>query len=524
MYNLASILEENVRENPNKEALVFGDMRLDYSTFNLMACQVANALKAKGVKPGDHVAMTCPNIPYFPVVWMGILKVGAVMVPLSVLLRPREIEYHLTDSESTVYICFEGVADMPMGASGWEGFQKVDTCTEFITLPAVPFGQSFIEGCPTLLDLMQEQPGTFDTVMRKPDDSCLIIYTSGTTGQPKGAELSHSNMLMNCSVSSRIFGNEAEDRTLIVLPLFHSFAMSILNLTMLTHGTMVLLPRFESSAVLQLMQSENISTFAGVPTMFWELFNYDNSDGAIDMEKIANTLRVCVAGGAALPVELLKGFEEKYSTEILEGYGLSETSPIATFNRADRPRKVGSIGIPIWGVELKIVDEEMNELPVGEEGEIVIRGHNVMKGYYKRPEATEEAFKGGWFHSGDIGKVDEDGFYFIVDRVKDMIIRGGFNVYPREIEEVMMTHPDVSLVAVIGIPSDAHGEEIKAYIVPNAGVTPDLDAMKLWCKDQFAAYKYPRTIEVIDALPMGATGKILKKELRVIDEAARTKE
>ncbi|MFP6581128.1 MAG: AMP-binding protein, partial [Candidatus Hydrogenedentota bacterium] len=296
---------------------------------------------------------------------------------------------------------------------------------------------------------------------------------------------------------------------------------SVTDLTLLTHGTMVLLPRFDTAAVLRTLQEENITTFAGVPTMYWELLNYDNSEGHFDLEKIATTLRMCVSGGASLPIEVMKGFEEKYKVQILEGYGLSETSPTATFNRPDRERKIGSIGLPIWGVDVKVVDDDMNEKPVGEEGEIVIRGHNIMKGYYKRDEANAEAFKGGWFHSGDIGKMDEDGYFYIVDRVKDMIIRGGFNVYPREVEEVMMTHPDVSLVAVIGVPSDVHGEEVKAYVVPKQGVTPDVDEMRVWCKDQMAAYKYPRMIEIIDALPLGPTGKILKKELRAMDEAKR---
>lgn len=521
MYNLVSVLEESVKEHPDKEAVVFDSIRLDYKTINAMANQVANMLVAKGVRKGDKVALTCPNLPYFPAVWMGILKAGAVMVPLSVLLRPREIAYHLEDSDTLLYICFEGTPEMPMGTSGWEGFQQVDACKHFITIPAIPGAPSFIEGQGSLMELMNEQPPTFDTVMCRPDDSCLIIYTSGTTGRPKGAELTHSNMLMNCSVSSRLFESEPDDRALIVLPMFHSFGISVTDLTLLTHGTMVLLPRFDTAAVLRALQEENITTFAGVPTMYWELLNYDNSEGHFDLEKIATTLRMCVSGGASLPIEVMKGFEEKYQVQILEGYGLSETSPTATFNRPDRERKIGSIGLPIWGVDVMVVDDDMNEKPIGEEGEIVIRGHNIMKGYYKRDEANAEAFKGGWFHSGDIGKMDEDGYFYIVDRVKDMIIRGGFNVYPREVEEVMMTHPDVSLVAVIGVPSDVHGEEVKAYVVPKQGATPDVAEMTAWCKDQMAAYKYPRMIEIIDALPLGPTGKILKKELRAQDEAKR---
>ena len=523
MYNLASILENNAKENPDKEAVVFDSMRLDYKTINAMANQVANMLVTMGLRKGDKVALTCPNLPYFPVIWMGILKAGGVMVPLSVLLRPREIQYHLEDSDSLIYICFEGAPDMPMGASGWEGFQLAETCKHFLGIPIIPGGPTFIEGQPTLMEKMNAESMAFDTQQCRSDDSACIIYTSGTTGRPKGAELSHSNLLMNCTVSSRLFESEENDKALVVLPMFHSFGFSVMDLTMLAGGTMVLLPRFDAATVLRIFQEENITTFAGVPTMYWELLNYDDKDGQFDIDKISSSLRMCVSGGASLPVEVLKGFEEKYKVQILEGYGLSETSPTATFNRPDKPRKVGSIGLPVWGVDVKVVDDDMNEKPIGEEGEIVIRGHNVMKGYYKRDEANDEAFRGGWFHSGDVGKMDEDGYFYIVDRIKDMIIRGGYNVYPREIEEVLMTHDDVSLVAVIGVPSDAHGEEVKAYIVPKVGVKPDPDAIRVWCKDQMAAYKYPRVIEIIDALPLGPTGKILKKELRVMDEAAREK-
>jgi len=519
MYNLVRILEDSAREAPNKEAVVYGDIRLNYMQLNALACQVANGLKARGIRKGDKVALTSPNLPYFPIVYLGILKAGATMVPLSVLLRPREIQYHLSDSEAVMYICFEGTPEMPMGKAGHEGFKQTETCKEFFIIPTIPGGDSPIEGVKTLNDLMHGQPMTFETVQCRPDDTAIIIYTSGTTGRPKGAELTHSNLLMNCMVSSRLFEFQPDDRTLIVLPLFHSFGVSMMDSTLLNGGTMVLLPRFETATVLHTFVKENVSIFGGVPTMYWELLNYNKSD--VDFEKIRQRMRLCISGGAALPVEVLKGFEDKYKVKILEGYGLSETSPTATFNRPDRERKVGSIGLPIWGVDVKIVDDNMNDLPVGKEGEIVIRGHNIMKGYYKRDEANEEAFKGGWFHSGDIGKMDEDGYFYIVDRKKDMIIRGGFNVYPREIEEVLMTHPDVSLVAVIGVPSEQHGEEVKAYVVPQTGAKPTPEALIAWSKENMAAYKYPRVVEIVPSLPLGPTGKILKRELKEMDKAKR---
>jgi long-chain acyl-CoA synthetase len=250
-----------------------------------------------------------------------------------------------------------------------------------------------------------------------------------------------------------------------------------------------------------------------VPTMYWALLNHPGAD-KYDLEKIASNLRLCASGGAAMPVEVMRAFEERFNVKILEGYGLSETSPVATFNRMDRPTKPGSVGVPVWGVDIRIVDEYDKDVPQGELGEIVIRGHNIMKGYYKKPEATAEAFRNGWFHSGDIGRIDEDGYIYIVDRVKDMIIRGGFNVYPREVEEVLMMHPAVSLAAVVGVPDEEHGEEVKAFIVRKSGAEITEPELVAWAKENMADYKYPRSIEFRDTLPMNATGKILKIELR----------
>ena len=280
-------------------------------------------------------------------------------------------------------------------------------------------------------------------------------------------------------------------------------------------NTLVLIPRFSPEVVLNALQNENVTIFAGVPTMYWALLNYEDGDNQFNIDTIAKTLRIGISGGASLPVEILKGIEEKYQIPILEGYGLSETSPVATFNHLHKERKPGSIGTPIWGIDVKIFDKYNKEVGIGEIGEIVIRGHNVMKGYYKKPEATADAFqKTSWFHTGDLGIIDKDGYFYIVDRVKDMIIRGGFNIYPREIEEVLMTHPAISLASVIGVPHDQHGEEVKAYIILNEGKIVSEEDIVSWSKEQMAAYKYPRIVEIRESLPMTATGKILKKELR----------
>jgi long-chain acyl-CoA synthetase len=514
MLNLATLLEDTCRDYPDRLAVVFNDVKLPYKAVNAAANQVAAGLADLGIQKGDRVALSCPNLPFFPIVYYGILKAGAVVVPLNVLLKGREIAYHLRDSGAKAYFCFQGTEQLPMGAMGHAGFQDAENCRHFRVITADPAGPSPIEGTETLGMLMAGRAPLFDTVQTSPDDTAVILYTSGTTGQPKGAELSHSNMVMNARLADNLFGNAEQDVHLVVLPLFHSFGQTVqMNAGFYTAATLSLLPRFDPDAALAIMQRDDVSFFAGVPTMYWALLNYPAAD-KYDLAKIASTLRLSVSGGAAMPVEVMSAFEQKFKVKIQEGYGLSETSPVASFNRLDRERKPGSVGLPVWGVEMKIVDEMDNEVAQGELGEIVIRGHNVMKGYYGRPEDTEEAMRNGWFHTGDIGRVDEDGYFYIVDRVKDMVIRGGFNVYPREVEEVLMSHPQVSLAAVIGVPHEQYGEEIKAFIVPAEDATVSAEELKAWSKENMADFKYPRLIEFRDTLPMNATGKILKIELR----------
>lgn len=515
MLNLATLLEDSAREHPGNTAVIFNDTKLSYAAVNGAANQVANGLASLGIQKGDKVALSCPNLPFFPIVYYGILKAGAVVVPLNVLLKPREIAYHLRDSDAKAYFCFEGTPELPMGQMGHAAFQEVDQCDHFFIMTANPASPSPIEGAKTLGMLMYNRPPTFPTVQTNSDDTAVILYTSGTTGQPKGAELSHLNMVMNARLADTMYPRQEGDVTLIVLPLFHSFGQTVqMNSGFYRAMALSLLPRFDPVSALAIMERDNVTIFAGVPTMYWAMLNVPDVESKFDIDKIADNLRLCASGGAAMPVEVMMAFDKKFKVKILEGYGLSETSPVASFSREDRERKPGSIGLPVWGVELRVVDEEDNDVPVGELGEIVIRGHNVMKGYYKRPEATADAFRNGWFHSGDIGRKDEDGYYYIADRVKDMVIRGGFNVYPREVEEVLMAHPAVSMAAVIGVPDDQYGEEIKAFIVLKPDVNVTAGEIVAWSKENMAAYKYPRTVEFLDALPMNATGKILKTELR----------
>ncbi|HID35035.1 MAG TPA: long-chain fatty acid--CoA ligase, partial [Anaerolineae bacterium] len=460
-----------------------------------------------------------PNVPYFPIAYYGILKTGATVVPFNVLFTAREVAFHIEDSDAVALVGFS-----MFGEAAMEGFKQVDACKHLIMASADP-SKPFEGDGETIFDFNQflgmGGSPVFDTVQTMPDDTAVILYTSGTTGTPKGAELTHSNMVMNAMGSQRLVDGKPSDVALATLPLFHSFGQTvIMNMAFFSGATITLLPRFSAQAAFQIMERDNVTIFAGVPTMYWALYSYPHAEEEFDMDKIVRNLHTAVSGGAALPVELLRNFEARFNVPILEGYGLSETSPVASFNVRWKERKPGSIGIPIWGVQMALVDENDNFIPkptepgqFSEVGEIVIRGHNVMKGYYKRPEATAEVMRGDWFHSGDLGRMDHEGYYFIVDRKKEMIIRGGYNVYPREIEEYLMTHPKVSLVAVKGAPHPTHGEEVKAYIVLKEGETATEEEIIEFAKQGLAAYKYPRLVEFRTSLPMTATGKILKRAL-----------
>ena len=523
MSNLASLLEGSAQAHPDRTALVLGDTRLTYAQVNAGANQVANLLVSRGIEPGDKVALSCPNLPYFATIYYGILKAGATVVPLNVLLKGREVAYHLDDSQALAYFCFQGTPELAIGAEGHAGFEQAAGCEHFFMITADPAAESPVAGTETLGQALAGQPPTFETVEVDDDDTAVILYTSGTTGQPKGAELMHRNMIYNAMASDALFGADPDnpDTLLCVLPLFHSFGQTvIMNAGFAYGGTIVLLPRFEAGQALALMDREDVTFFAGVPTMYWGLLGALDDSG-VDVKKLAGTMRVAAAGGSALPVEVHKEFERRFGVTILEGYGLSETSPVASFSVWGEPARVGSIGRPIPGVEMKLINPEpgVREDVEGDDpdttiGEIAIKGPNIMKGYFRRPDATAEAIVDGWFRSGDLGRKDADGWYYIVDRSKDMIIRGGFNVYPREIEEVLLTHPQVSLAAVIGVPDESHGEEIKAVVIRTDGATVTEDELIAWGKEQMAAYKYPRIVEFVDALPMTATGKILKRELR----------
>lgn len=518
--NLASMVLHHARLAPQKEAFVWNDVRLTYGQLDAMSNKVANALTEMGIGHGDKVALLCPNLPFFPVVYYGIMKAGAAVVPTCVLFTAREIEYQLRDSEAKAIFAFEGTPELPMGAAAKAAFDEVDSCEHLVVLPKEMMGASPFPDHKTLPQLIATQPETFEIYPTAPDDTCAILYTSGTTGQPKGAELTHLNLYSNVTTTHLIhlpvldFTDGQQKTVLITLPLFHTTGQTVqMNTNIYGGNRVVLLPRFEPQATLDVMVKEKVNFWVGVPTMYWALLKYADETG-YDISKIAENMNVCTSGGAPMPVEVMKAFEAKFKVRVMEGYGLSETSPLCTFNHFEKPSKPGTVGQAIFGVDVRCFDENDQEVPRGTRGEVVIRGTNVMKGYYKRPEATAEAFRNGWFHSGDIGIMDDEGYLAIVDRKKDMILRGGYNIYPRELEEIIMTHPDVSLVAVLGVHDDRLGEEVKAYVVLNKDAEMSAEAFIDWCKTQFAANKYPRYVEFRDSLPIGNTGKISKLLLR----------
>ena len=490
--NLASIVTETAARLPDSPAVRLGENELSFAALDELSGRVATLLREKGLQPGDRVGVMLPNVPQFPISYYGVLRAGGVVVPMNVLLKRREIAFYLEDSGAKLLLAWHGFAAEAEGGAA-------DAGVDLVEVEPQSFAALLAEHEPT--------PGLADT---DEEDTAVILYTSGTTGKPKGAELTHLNLLRNAEISGSTMTEVREgDVVLGSLPLFHSFGQTVsMNGSLRQGACLTLLPKFDPGDALATIQRDRVTHFQGVPTMYGALLHHPERE-SFD----TSTLRSCVTGGASMPVEVLRGFEDAFEAIVLEGYGLSETSPVSSSNHPDRERKPGSIGTPIEGVEMKVVDEDDNEVDQGEVGEIVIRGHNIMKGYWQRPDATEEAMRGGWFHSGDMARVDEEGYFYIVDRKKDLIIRGGYNVYPREVEEVLYEHPQIREAAVIGVPHDEWGEEIGAAIVLHEGEELDPEEVSDYVKERIAAYKYPRIVWFLDELPKGPTGKILKREI-----------
>ncbi len=505
MYlSLAAVLAESAARRPDHVAIVHGAERVTYAQLWIRARQCAAALRDHGIGAGDRVGLLLPNAPEFPVVYFGVLALGAVVVPVHGLLKADEIEHILRDSGAKVLVCGASVSN--------EGL-KAATSLDLPVFTVMPNEET----AGSRLDLLAEQAMPIERcVLRQPSDVAVILYTSGTTGRPKGAMLTHANVTMNVNTTVLApFAFREDDVLFGCLPLSHTFGQICGMCTCFRAGaTMVLVQRFDAARALALMVTQRCTVFMGVPSMYIALLQAASTDAR------RPPLDRAYSGGASLPVKVLREFEETFGCPIYEGYGLTETSPVVAYNQKPWPVKPGTVGRPIWGVDVEIaradIEDRIELLPMGEAGEIVIRGHNVMAGYLNRPDATAQAIVDGWFRSGDIGTKDADGYLAIVDRKKDMVLRGGYNVYPREIEEVLVRHPAIAQVAVIGVPHDVHGEEVCAVVVPSPGQTPGAELSEQivrWSKERLATYKYPRIVKFVEGFPVGPSGKVLKREL-----------
>lgn len=490
--SLASVLAEPARRTPHQTALVEGELRLDYATLWEESRRCAAALADDGVVAGSRVALLAPNVADFVRAYFGILAAGGVVVPVPTLLGADEAAHVVRHSGASLLLYHASFASVATAAAESSGI-----------------GAWALEG---LGD--RYVPVAVSSAPRDADDTAVIFYTSGTTGRPKGAQLTHLNLVLNATTNAFDANSFSRDDVVMgCLPLFHTFGQSVsMNSTFRAGATLVLQPRFDAAAAIDLMVRERATLFFGVPTMYVQLLQ-----AAPDASRLPD-LRDCVSGGASLPAAVLERFEAAFDTTVLEGYGLSETSPTATVNQRVFGTRAGTVGHPLWGVEVEVADEAVEDrieiLAAGELGEIVVRGHNVFAGYLDDPVATAAVMVDGWFRTGDIGRKDDDGFIAIVDRLKDLIIRGGFNVYPREVEELLLQHPAVGQVAVIGLPDPEQGEEVCAVVVPAEHATVAPDELRSWARERLAGHKYPRLIEVVDELPLGPSHKVLKRELR----------
>jgi len=493
MANLNSVLARAAADHGERPAVRLDGLVLSYSQLRDTAGRAASLLSSFGVGPGDRVGVMLPNVPAFPIAFYGALGAGAIVVPMNPLLKSREIAYYLGDSGAKVLFAWhEAAAEAARGAAAASA--RVLDVDE-------PDLHALLAG-------LALAPSSAD---QADDDDAVILYTSGTTGRPKGAELTHANLTRNAELTAATMLNAGPgDVTMGCLPLFHVFGLTCgLNATIIGGGTLALLPRFDAGQALEIIGRDKVTIFEGVPTMYAAMLHHP-ARATVD----TSSLRTCVSGGAAMPLEIMRGFEQAFGCMILEAYGLSETSPVASFNHPGRVRKPGSIGSPAEGVEMRVVGADGGGLPAGEVGEIAIRGHNVMTGYWGNPDATSEAITDGWFRTGDLARVDDDGYFFIVGRQKELIIRGGYNVYPREVEEALHEHPAVAEVAVIGIPHADLGEEIGAAVQLKPGATATPAELRAFARERVAAYKYPRHVWLVRELPKGSTGKILHRDVQ----------
>ncbi|MEO4054546.1 fatty acid--CoA ligase family protein [Solibacillus sp. CAU 1738] len=510
--NLVEKVRQQAFEQPEKIAYHFMGKDTSYGEFEQTVGRFAKALQDMGVQKGDHVGLLLGNTPHFLISLYGTMRIGATAIPINPIYTPDEIAYIIQNGDVKVVIALDML--MPLVEKGVQVFPQVEGYIICETMPEV--GQNYAalsdkaKAKTTLFSqLLQKTEGTGDPVPVDIDDNAVILYTSGTTGHPKGAMLTHGNLYSNARDIGSYLNMTYEDRVIATLPVFHVFALTVVvNAPLLQGATILLAPHFSPSEIFALAKAQVATVFAGVPTMYNFLYQFEEGEVSA-----FSSLRLAISGGASLPVSLLHNFEEKFHVRISEGYGLSEASPVTCFNPIDRDRKPGSIGPSIVNVENKVVDINGDEVPVGEVGELIVRGPNVMKGYYKMPEESANAIRDGWLYTGDLARQDEEGYFYIVDRKKDMIIVGGYNVYPREVEEVLFAHPNVIEAAVVGFPDPDFGEAVHAYVVLKDRAMTEAE-LQAYCAEHIVKYKVPKTIEIIDELPKNSTGKILRRSLK----------
>lgn len=506
--SVAAILKESAERTPDSVAVVVGQTETSYAELWAQTRSYAGALRREGVAEGDAVAILIPNVADFARVYYAILALGGIVVPIHALLKADEIEFVLRDSGAMTLVCAA-----PLLPEGAKGAAQAGVPVLSVLSPDP------IDGIPQLEALAATAEPIRTYTPRRPSDTATILYTSGTTGKPKGAMGSHLALVEQTNtLLLSTFDMSPADTILGCLPLFHTFGQTCtLNTGLRAGAKIVMLPRFDGDTALRMLIDNECTIMMGVPTMYIALL--EAAKKTTDRPK----LRYAVSGGASLPLAVIERFRAEFGVEIYEGYGLTETSPVASFNHVGRPPRAGSIGQAIWGVDVEIakadVEDSIELLPVDELGEIVVRGHNLMKGYLNLPEESAKAVVDGWFRTGDLGTKDADGYLWIVDRKKDMILRNGYNVYPREVEEVLAAHPSVSSAAVFGVAHEVHGQEIMAVVVLAPGADVDGSHLAEFAKEKLAAYKYPRRVEIVTTLPLGPSGKVLKRELVAIYES-----
>ncbi|WP_047151029.1 long-chain-fatty-acid--CoA ligase [Aneurinibacillus tyrosinisolvens] len=493
-------LQRGARQHPDAIAYLFEDQSATYGEFYQSVKNTAVNLAGQGIGKGDTVALLLGNSPHFLITYYGALLAGAAVVPINPIYTPHEISFILQNSRTKL-----AVAAAPL----LPAFEALHGKLPDLQRVVLIGGTSEHDWTMPYEELIAHSIADFEAPALEEDDIAVILYTSGTTGVPKGAMLTHQNLASNADSIAQYLTVNAEDRFVTVLPMFHVFCMTVcMNAPIAIGASMIIIPRFSPTEVVRMIREKHATVFVGVPTMYNFILQTPGVTPA-DLD----SLRICISGGASLPVALLHNFEEKFNKKISEGYGLSEASPVTAFNPVDGVRKPGSIGVDIPGVRNKIVDEEGEELPRGQVGELIVQGPNVMKGYLNLPEETAMTLQNGWLHTGDMAYMDEDGYIFIVDRKKDLIIVGGYNVYPREVEEVLYHHPQVVEAAVIGAPDENQGEIVQAYVVRQDDSLTE-EALREHCRSELAKYKVPHSIVFIKELPKNTTGKILRRALR----------